>query len=402
MKTLHIVIVVLVSTLLICDGALWGAKRDKDDGESGKILKQLEKLEGAACKVFSLIKTATPLFRGAAAVALLVHGPKMQNTMLIVQSLRVSGLPAIERAISTLSEAYKRSRNKLVEEMPALLAAKAEAVNLSAKLSAIKVNLEGLHARLKNESQNLESSFKSGAIKSKASLEDEKKKLLATFEKEKSNLNAQLDDLRNSRQKMDAAGGAIKAILSSAEPDHLKGIVVSSYAAILSTAAVAQSKTAQKISMGINFGQTAYDRLISVALPQHLIQKVGGAGATWLATALRSASSALGVLLATVLNRAAVTLSAVSLGGEILIDEITVAFDVFAARFGLPAPSKHACWPAIVTGAQGALVAAAAVGHLQGGLFGAATAKMAVAGKLPFDPFIALEGLITETLFKSK
>jgi len=394
--------VLFVSILLICNGALWGTNKKKDDGEAGKVLRQLERLEGTATGVCNLVKTAAPLFRGAAAVALLVHGPKMQNTMLIAQALRVSGLPAIRSTFATLRDAYKRSRNTLVEEMPALIAAKTEAVSLSAKLNAIKVSLEEVAIKSKAQIEVLERSFKSGAIKSKAQLEDEKKKLLATFEKEKSQLNAQLDDLRKSREKMDAAGNAIKAILSSAEPDHLKGIVASSYAGILATAAVAQSKTAQRISMGINFGQVAFDRLVSVALPQHLIQKVGGAGATWLATALRSASSALGVLLATVMNRAAVTLSAVSLGGEILISEFTVALDAGAARFGLPAPSKHACWPAVVTGAQGALVAAAAFGHLQGGLFGTATAKLAVAGKLPFDPFIALEGLITETLFKSK
>ena len=355
---------------------------------------------------------AAPLIKSAAAVALLKHGPRMQNTVLVLQALKMSGLPEITKAIQALEETYTKSRNKLIQDLPTLIAAKSEAEGLASKLGGLKTSLTELALKSKKELEMLESSFKSGGgvgIASKEQLERKKSQLLATYDKERAKISAQVDELYDSRSKIDAAGNALKAILSSTEPELLNDIATKTYSAMLSTITVAKSKTAQTVSIGLNFGQTVFDRAVKVLLAEHRLVKVGGGGggATWLATVLRSASSALGVLIASMLNRAAITLSACSLGSEVLVAELGCALDAGAKKFGLEAPSKLAIWPALVTGIQGILVALAAFGHLKGGLFAPAAGAAAAAagnekgGKL-IDPFIALEKLVTSVLFDGK
>jgi len=408
-------VLILVLLIPLTDGQLWGKnggteKEKTQTQEVEQVMGQLNRLESVASGAIRTLQMAAPLIKSAAAVALLKHGPRMQNTVLVLQALKMSGLPEITKAVQALRDTYIKSRDKLIQDLPTLIAAKSEAEGLASKLRGLKTSLTELALKSKKELEMLERSFKSGGgvgIASKEQLEKKKSQLIATYDKERSKISTQVDELYNSRNKIDAAGNALKAILSSTEPELLNDIATRTYSAMLSTVTVAKSKTAQTVSIGLNFGQTVFDRAVKIFLAEHRLVKVGGGGggATWLATVLRSASSALGVLLASMLNRAAITLSACSLGSEVLVAELGFALDSAAKKFGLEAPSKLTIWPALITGIQGALVAFAAFGHLMGGIFApasaAAVARKEKGGKL-IDPFIALEKLVTSLLFDGK
>ena len=191
-------VLLLVLWIALADGQLWGtggAEKEKTQTQVEQVKRQLDKLESAANGAIRLLQMASPLIKSAAAVALLKHGPRMQNTVLVLQALKMSGLPEITKAIKLLQETYTKSRNKLIQDLPTLIAAKSEAEGLASKLGGLKTSLTELALKSKKDLEMLESSFKSGGgvgIASKEQLEQKKSQLLATYDKERAKINSQV------------------------------------------------------------------------------------------------------------------------------------------------------------------------------------------------------------------
>lgn len=411
----RVFILALLALFSLASGALWGTTKAKTTSEANEVTQQLDRIEAVVGAAAGAVRRALPVLKTTAGLALLLHAPQLPNTVLLVQALRVSGLPLLAQAFQALRDAYFKSKSKLIEELPTLLAAKSELEGVQTKIKKLTAELEAAAATAKSEGEQLKKQLAQGAI-TKGQLEDAKAKGQAVLEKEKARISPQIDGLRSSLKKIDAAGNALKAIAASVEPAHLQTVAAQTYASMLSVLAVSRNKMAASVSVGLQLGQVVFDRVIVVLLPPHLLTKVGASGgATWLSAALSSASSALGVALATVLRRSATTLSACSLGGEVVVGQALCALDAAAGRLGLPAAT--AVLPAsAVSGLQGAVVAAAAAQHLQQGLLSRALAGAGAAagaavgagagaeGRTPrtglvLRPFLALEKLVTATFF---
>lgn len=318
----------------------------------------LDQMENALSRAHEAVVAALPLFKAAAALALLQQGDKLVNTVLVIQALRITGLDGIKKSLAELAAAYRRGRATLRAEMPALLAAKKELESFPAKMQKLRADAAVIASNLDKSLRELR------VLKIEpAKLAAERARLVAAMEKDKAKVLAEMESLRVTKKKVDAASSALKTVVASVEPEHLQATLVHSWSSLLAVVSVAKSKTAASVSMGISLGSTAFD-VVRKLLPPHLMTKSGG-GATWLGGAVNGALSSLGVMLSFALSKAAVTLTACTLGSEMLTHALVEAVET---HLGVKMPRAAA------TAVQTAVTSLALAKHLAALPFQAAAA----------------------------
>lgn len=364
-----------LSVLSFASAALWSTTTVAKD-EVSETLDRIEALVQQGCKA---AKSCVPFIKASAATVLLLQGPKLYNTVLLLQALKVAGLPLVQKSIDALGQAYRRSRNKLTSELPAILAAKKEMETFPTKLASLKADAEKWDKLMRSDIENLQASLKSGKIK-QDQFDQLQAKATALFDSEKAKVEKQIQEIRETKKKIDAASSALKSILSATEPEQLKEIFFNSYKTALATMTVAKSKTAASVTMGLNFGTQIFESVkYMLGNHLHLLQRDGKSDApTWLATSLQAASSSLGVLLSFLLKKTAMTYAACTMGSEILVTQLVQAVDPVLKRMKLPPISAS---PVATQTLQTAITAIAVLHQLKSAVLSAALAKLGGGGK---------------------
>lgn len=386
----------LVALLLCCisyaaNAQLWGFGSTVPVVEEEKT--GLDQVEAAVSRVRDVLIAALPLLKAVGAIVILQQGSQLTNTVLVLQAIKISGLDGIKSSLAELSKAYKRGRASLKAEMPALLAAKKEMESFPAKMNKLRADAQAIAAGLDKSLKQLRTQQLDPA-----KLSAEKSRLMAVMEKEKAKVQAEMDSLRETKKKVDAASSALKTVVASIEPAHLQSTVAHTWSSLLAVVSVAKSKTAASVSMGINLGSTAYD-VVRKLVPPHLLTKSGG-GATWLGGAVNTAFSSLGVFLSFVLSKVAVTVTACTLGSELLTAAVV---DALESHLGVKLPR------AAVSAVQTAITSLAVAKHLVALPFQAIASKgEGSAGRAPparsprfsylSKPLILIEEFITKKL----
>jgi hypothetical protein len=214
------------------------------------IVKNAEKFYRHGCQ---FVSDCMPLIKASTGTLLLLKGGKLAKTVLIFQSLKVSGLPVIKRAVDELAQAYTRTRAKFDEEMPKVLAMKKELGDVMGKVKKIKADIVNSSKDMKKIVKKAQADLKSAKI-TQEEFTKQKETAMQAYTKQKDILQDDIKALMEMKKKVDTASSSVKQILSALEPDHLKSILSQSYASLLSALAVAKSGTAQSITMGLHFG----------------------------------------------------------------------------------------------------------------------------------------------------
>lgn len=309
----------LVVLILVLQGAscqFWGTSTAAVKQPEG-----LDKLEDILCQCTNAIQQCIPLIKATAATALLLHGNELVNTVLLLQAFKMSGMEGIKSSLEELGSAYKRGRQSLKDEMPAIMAAKTEIKGFASKMAKFKTDLETIGKDFESKISKLKSQKMTVS-----QLAAEKSKLLSLMEHDKVKVLTEMQKLRDTKKKIDAASNSIKTVVASIQPEHLKSALASTWTSVLAIVSVAKSKAAASVAMGLNFGTFAYDNVVVRVVPMHILVKSSG-GTTWLGGAINSACSTLGVFLSFFLAKAATTWTACSIGADLLTGTVVESLE---------------------------------------------------------------------------
>jgi hypothetical protein len=399
MQNIFLALVLLIGLLSCCDGQLWGSKPAEVPQEIDNVQHALDNIEAYCNLIGKTVKTCLPALKIAAGTAFLLHGPQLTNSLLLVQGLKLSGAALITDSLSQLKDKYAEGRIALQKEMPKIVEAQKAMTKFASDISRLKKDVEKAADKMKSTLTIASAEFKTGKV-SKDSLEKTKAIAEKLFSQERKKIESEIAELRQTKSKIDAANSAVKSILRTLDPNLVIKIGQQTFSTLLGVITVAKNKLASSTALGVGFGSQLANKLKQL-LPAHL---AGG----WFSATIDASSAGLGVYLSMAMSKAALILSAATVGGEIVATEALKLLDGLLAKLGLAPLSTNA---AAVTAVQTLVTGLAVFRHVaSGALFASPSggdnknkggAPTRAKTSLLLAPLLEIEKLLGKALFNA-
>ena len=164
--------------------------------------------------------------------SLLFHGGEIGTTLLLMQTIRQSGLPSLKAAGAELAERFE-SVSEAIE---------AEAPTLRQTRRALR--------RLEREADDVRAAFAGVAADFEAG-----RRTRAEFEASVAKLRRETADLSTAAARAAAGSSSVRHVIEALDPDAIKRLGMSTWHSLLACVAAATQPSAGKVSLGLAIGE---------------------------------------------------------------------------------------------------------------------------------------------------
>jgi hypothetical protein len=271
--------------------------------------------------------------KAALSIAFLTRGRDLPKLFLLLHALRATNfMTVLQNLLGEIISAYNRACVEFSRESSVV---KAILSDKSLKTDLIKLKADISTA--KNQLVEIEKSFKDKKItpdvytKMSGELKAKLKQLLSLLEGD-ANILKRLDE------SLIKILTAVKAVIASLDLNHLKPMLTNAYSSLLGAVAVANSRTAASATIGVNFGNIVYDKVMQLISSSSLV--VGKN--RWLVGVIHSACVSLGVFASFITNEIVSLSSAAMAGSDALMRVLSdLVFDPISAASNIPRLAEY-------------------------------------------------------------
>ena len=319
-------------------GSLQHPKRD--DKKTTTVAESiLDTTENGIVKAWHFTRHHRLVFQGVTGALIVAYGSSFKHLLLLYKAVSFTGMPVITSNLRDVGETYRRTREALRQDLPAILQAKAQ------------------HARLQAQLDNV--SEKMAATRDTA-LQDK--------------LRAEAMSLKLELSKIKAVSDHVSHLIHAINPKHLQDVTHQIYLSVLAGAAAISSTYAQVFTIGASLARQL-TKLVHKAggtiLRKHAIkgsrtlsalEHLAEQESRWLRTVANGLSHATGIVVAVFLKPLAMAISASMIGVHLLFEAAEEALDPLLERAKMPTLKQNPTATAVL---QGAVAAAGVAAQLR-------------------------------------